>query len=58
MFTGRLVSRVKLRNPLSRVKNLYRRKREGEVREKERERERERETEGGTERELLTRLCW
>ena len=43
MFTGRLVSRVKLRKPLSRVKNLYRRKREGEGREKERERERQRE---------------
>ena len=35
MFTGRLVSRVKLRKPLSRVKNLYRRGKGG-GRERER----------------------
>ena len=45
MLTGRLVSRVKLRNPPLRVKNL------GEEGERE-EREREGEGEGVTERKI------
>ena len=48
VFMGRLVSRVKLRKPPLRVKNLQERERE---REREREGEREGGREGGKERE-------